>query len=348
VRVAPAVREKIADRRLVVGDLRAHSRTWVAAREPGIVVEVPVREGQHVEAGALLARLDDARLALELAELDAQETVARATLAERRADAEMRRWTHEAQLELQRRGSGQELELREAARELAVAEARVTQTERELELLAARRALLQRRIADLKVLAPFAGTVVERAVEVGGYVAAGGAVVELVASDPIEAWFSVPEQLAAAAAAAAAPGAIEIALPTGARVRSSEVRVVPNVTAGARVFPLVVTIRDPDPSFQPGMSARAWVATGAEAEHLLVPADAVLRSDVGSYVYVVQGGGNPKPASAQPVPIEVLFADGTRYAVRAAGLAEGMQVVVEGNERLYPQAPVLPTPATER
>lgn len=346
VRVADVKRETVADRRLVVGELRAARRVLVAAREPGIVVELPVREGQRVEAGALLAQLDGARLELELAELEADRTVAAATLTERRADAEMRRWMHQAQVELERRGSGQELELREAAWELSVADARALQAERQLELLAARRALLQRRIDDLRVVAPFAGTVVARPVEVGGYVTAGGAVVELVSTGAIEAWFAVPEQHAAAVRE---PGAtIELTAATGFRTRSSDFRIVPDVAPSVRSFPLVVPLDEPDPSLQPGMSARAWVPAGVEAEHLLVPTDAVLRSEIGSYVYVAQGGAGGQPARAMPVPVDILFSDGQRYAVRSAGLAPGARVVVEGNERLHPQALILPTPAQDR
>jgi multidrug efflux pump subunit AcrA (membrane-fusion protein) len=42
------------------------------------------------------------------------------------------------------------------------------------------------------------------------------------------------------------------------------------------------------------------------------------------------------------VPVEVLFYTGERVAVRAGRLEPGELVVVEGNERLYPSAPVAP------
>lgn len=344
VRVRDVVRERIGDRRLVVGELRAVQRAAVASREPGIVLELPVREGERVAAGAALARLDDARLVLELAEVDADRAVAVAKLGELAADLELRRWWHEAQQELGRRGSAHERELREAASTIAVAESRVQQTERQIALLDARRALLERRIADMRVVAPFDAVIVARRTEIGAFVAAGGAVVELVSVGAVEAWFAVPQEHAVAVRRAGAT--VELKLPTGAALRTGAFRIVPDVAPGVRAFPLVVPLDDPDGVLQPGMSARAWVPAADEAEHLLVPADAVLRSEVGAFVYAARGTGGL--ARAVPVPVEVLFADGARYAVRSAALTAGEPVVVEGNERLFPNAPIVPTPASER
>ena len=93
------------------------------------------------------------------------------------------------------------------------------------------------------------------------------------------------------------------------------------------------------------MSVTATVPTGAEADHLTVSRDAILRSATGPYLYVAAGGGDGKPAAAVMVPVEVLFSVGDRAAVRGRDLAAGALVVVEGNERLFPGAPLLPSPA---
>ena len=58
-----------------------------------------------------------------------------------------------------------------------------------------------------------------------------------------------------------------------------------------------------------------------------------------------RAGGVPLPASAAPVQVEVLFQTAERAVVRGGALRPGMELVVEGNERLYPMAPIQPIPA---
>ncbi|MFN5497569.1 MAG: hypothetical protein ACK5C3_13460, partial [bacterium] len=83
VTVAAAREESLAPRRKVVGELRAQRRTTVAAEEAGIVRELLVGDGARVRAGAPIARLDGARLDLELRILAAHAAVARANRVER-------------------------------------------------------------------------------------------------------------------------------------------------------------------------------------------------------------------------------------------------------------------------
>jgi hypothetical protein len=61
-------------------------------------------------------------------------------------------------------------------------------------------------------------------------------------------------------------------------------------------------------------------------------------------VYVARTLGEG-PAKAMPSTVEVLFEMPGLVVVEAAGLAPGDLVIVEGNDRLYPTAPVLPSAA---
>ncbi|MEO0632405.1 MAG: hypothetical protein AAFY46_17005, partial [Planctomycetota bacterium] len=44
---------------------------------------------------------------------------------------------------------------------------------------------------------------------------------------------------------------------------------------------------------------------------------------------------------AMPMQISRLFAVGQRVAIRRGGLSEGTQVVIEGNERMFPMQPLM-------
>jgi hypothetical protein len=52
--------------------------------------------------------------------------------------------------------------------------------------------------------------------------------------------------------------------------------------------------------------------------------DAILRNDVGTYVYAAVGGGDGQPVSAIPMPVEILFDLGDRSVVRSERLAPGV------------------------
>jgi multidrug efflux pump subunit AcrA (membrane-fusion protein) len=105
---------------------------------------------------------------------------------------------------------------------------------------------------------------------------------------------------------------------------------------------VIVTLPNADGALSPGMSVTAWVPTGQTSMELTISKDAVLRNEIGPFIYVVRGGPGGGPAAAVPTPIELRFAIDDRVVVRSAPLSPGDQVIVEGNERLFPMAPVAP------
>ena len=76
VKVAEAREESLAPRRKVFGEVRASERSTVATEEGGVVREVLVAEGVRVAKGAPIARLDPARIDLEIKVLGANAAVA--------------------------------------------------------------------------------------------------------------------------------------------------------------------------------------------------------------------------------------------------------------------------------
>lgn len=342
VRVDPARREKIREQRRVTGNVRAQDRSRVAAREPGLVLEAAFREGDRVEKGAVLARLDATRLGLDLAVLVAEKSAADTIVAERTDDLERARRDVESLRALASRDAANPRELRDAETAASMADSRVRNARTLIDVLDARIGVVRRRIDDMTVRAPFAGVVVARVAEPGQWVGEGDVVAEIV-SDTVEVWLDVPQRDFAYVGASG--GSVRIVSDaTGAAVSVPRVRIVRDVDPRSRTFPVVATL-PPESGLAPGMSVTAFVPTADEAEHLTVDEDAVLRSETGAYVYVAVPGRDGSPATAQPVPVAVLFVEAGRAAVRAERLDVGADVIVEGNERLFPTAPVAPSPA---
>ena len=346
VRTAPVVIEEVQQTQRVTGSLRAVSRAQVAALEDGQIVTVLVREGARITKRDVLARLDDRRLRAQIAESEATLKAAQAIIDQRRAELAKAEQDHKRANQLvQRRAISQE-EYDHAQADASVARARLTAAERERTQIESRRQLLQVRLEDTTIAAPFDGYVIERHVEPGGWVRPGDPIVTLVSAGTIEAWIEVPERFAADIARSTTPITIEVPS-VGQSIEVRQGKRVPQMDPRARTFFIVVELSDQAGLLTPGMSASAWVPVGPSSEQLTVPGDAVIRDATSAFVYKVQqanGGGH-----AVQVPVRVLFQVAGKVAVVTKDLSPNDHVVIEGNERLLPGTKVaLIPPALER
>ncbi|MEE8143218.1 MAG: efflux RND transporter periplasmic adaptor subunit [Planctomycetota bacterium] len=345
VRVDPVRLESVQEKRRVTGEIRAVRRSRIAAEEPGLVVKLPVLEGQRVEKGTVLAELDAARLNIEIEGLEASLKVANATLDERKADAELKQRDQESLEKLFKRGASNPKELADAKSAARIAHIRVAQAELQISVIQSRADLLSRRLQDTVIRAPFSGAVVAKYTELGEWISEGEAVVELVSVDAVEAWLAVPQRYLAALHAPGLTLTLKIEA-TGQMITTRKFRRIPHVDSSARVFALAVPLEKSDAPLVPGMSLVAWVPTGERSEQLTVSKDAVLRNDGGPYLYVARGTLGERPGQAVPVPVQVLFSHGERWVIQCDALKPGELVVVEGNERLFPMMPVMPIRAS--
>lgn len=334
--------ERVDARREVRGELRATRRSLVASEEPGRVVELLVREGDAVEEGQVLAKLDSTIRALEVDRAASAVKSAEAQLEERRAFLEKAQRDAQRAASLLERASASQNEVDDKNSIERQAAARVAQSEADLKSATIDESRLRERLSKMIIHAPFAGAVVSLGVEVGEWVTDGDPVVEVVETSEIEAWLSVSQQfIGAIRLAERRPVQVRIEA-TGEVVEAPIAAVVPSADEGSRMFPVRVRLPNPEGRLRPGMSVVGFAPTGHQEETLTLSKDAVLRDDAGQYVYFSAGG------VAAVARIETLFAVGDRVAVRAPALKDGSLIVVEGNERLFPGQPlVAPQPAAE-
>jgi RND family efflux transporter MFP subunit len=194
--------------------------------------------------------------------------------------------------------------------------------------------LLEIRLKDMTVQAPYDARVVARHVDAGEWIDPGEPIVTLVSTGAIEARLQVPERYADAVAKNANYIYAEV-VGLDRTLPSSDVRIIPDVDPQARTFAVVLTLDDPDAVLAPGMSVGAWIPTSNEAEHLTVPKSAVVRSGRDAYVYRTAANAEGS-ATAAKTPIKVLFDWHNRVVVTADELQAGDRVIVEGNERIRP------------
>jgi RND family efflux transporter MFP subunit len=344
VRTAPVAIEEVQQTQRVTGSLRAVSRAQVAALEDGRIVSVLVREGIRVTKGDMLARLDDRRLRAQIAESEAALKATQAIIDQRRAELAKADQDYKRANQLVQRRLVSQQEHDHAEADTSVARARLAAAERERTQIESQRQLLQVRLDDTTIAAPFDGYVIERHVESGEWVRPGDPIVTLVSAGTIEAWLEVPERFAGDIAQSTTPITIEVPA-VGQSIEVRQGKRVPQMDPRARTFFIVAELSDQAGLLTPGMSASAWVPVGPRSEQLTVPGDAVIRDATSAFVYKVQQANDG--GHAVQVPVRVLFQVAAKIAVVAKDLSPNDHVVTGGNERLLPGTKLALSPSTQ-
>lgn len=302
----------------LLGTTEPRRRSVVAASIEGHVVDFAVDEGMRVKAGTILARLRDTVLRLQLREAEAALEEIREKHANARRDLERARKLTETDVLTERDLDSRATLEKTLALQVPQAEARVE--------------IIKADIAKKAITAPFAGQIVREHTEVGEWLARGGEVVTLVDISSVFVRVNVPEryvrfldenemvQLWVAAAGDR---------PFLGRVVSISDEGDPD----SRTFPVRVEVKR-EGELRAGMSARVELPSGRSRRGVVVSKDAILLRGTQSYVFVV---GEDERAERREVTTGP--ATGSMFAV-LDGLREGEKVVVKGNERIQPGAPL--------
>ena len=118
-------------------------------------------------------------------------------------------------------------------------------------------------------------------------------------------------------------------------------QIIPDVDGRSRLFVLVAHIPDPENRLTPGSSVEASVPLGKPQARLVVSSDAIMQGYSGTHVFVPQKSEAGMQV-ARSIPVEVLYERGGEAVLKSGALKPGDPVIVEGNERLFPDTPVDP------
>ncbi|WP_339951687.1 efflux RND transporter periplasmic adaptor subunit [uncultured Albimonas sp.] len=290
----------------------------------GTVETVAVQEGDRVQAGQLLARLDTARIRVRIDELEAQR-------AATQTQAELARLTLERQETLRARGFASDQRWDEARLEAD----RVAATLRQLDAgLAAARIDLDH--SELR--APFAGEIASRSADEGAVVSAGQKIIELIEADRPRVRVGLPE----AAAARLQPGTLMQVEIDGRRLTAAVAAVRPDVDPATRTrAALLDLLTPPGARVAYGAAVSVIVERTREEEGFWLPVSALREGAKGLWT-VLTVAERPGGAVAGVESVEVLHVDGERAFVRGT-LAPGDLVVAAGAHKLAPGLRLAPT-----
>lgn len=318
------------------GRLEASRVAQIRAQATGIVKERLFQEGSDVRAGQTLFRLDPAPYDVALAAAQAQWARAQAQWAQAVAQRDRLRPLLEDGAVSEEAVSNAEAAVQLADAERAAAQAAVDQ------------AALQRSYAD--VTAPIRGRIGRALVTEGALVGQTDptpmAVIQQI--DPLFVNFNQParEALRLAQTQQTGPAAGRPAIEVQIITEDGQTYPIPgrllftDATVSDQTGEVTLRAELPNPNQQllPGLFVRVRIAQSAVAQAAWLPQQAVTRTAEGDRVMVVGPDGTVAPRS-----VTIGGQRGNEWLV-VDGLNDGEQVMVDGFQRLFGNAPVRAVP----
>lgn len=299
------------------GTVKSRRDAWLSVETTGRVVELLKREGQSVQHGETLVKLEETEV---LAALDlAEKRLTTATALVKEADA-MR---EDARIELERNQglddvSAAVIDRLKKKLEAAEAQADASRARVSQEVASCEMARAQRQ--KVVLTAPFDGVIAERRIEVGEWAAPGKPVLRLINMNELYIRAELDE-VDLAKVNANLPARAMLDPYRGRTFKGRVVRVAPyvsDVEAQNRTLEIEVELDEPVNGFKPGTSADVEVILQRQESVLRMPAYALLD---GSRVLVAEDG----VARARDVKVGLR---NWEFVEITSGLAEGAAVIV--------------------
>jgi membrane fusion protein, multidrug efflux system len=320
VRIARASAEPLQLRLKAIGTVTPLHSVVVRSRVDGELLKLHFNEGQHVNAGDLLAQIDPRPYEVRLAQ--AQGTQQQNLAELENAERQLRRF---GELQAQNYVSGQELSDQQS-------KVRQLQGRRMSDQATVDEAKLQ--LQYTRITAPVSGRVGLRRVDVGNLIRSSDAdgLVTLAQTAPISVLFTVPEpELPALLGAVRSQPVLAVQAwdrEERAELGRGELSSVDNVIDTATgTLKLRAQFANADDALFPNQFVNIRLQLGAQ-DAVVIPDAAVQFGSKGNYVHVID-----KDDKAQRRDVVLGPADGTRVSVRS-GLKAGEKVVVEGIDGL--------------
>lgn len=303
-----------------LGTVQANYVAGLRARVDGTLTQVPVKEGDDVKKGQLLAVIDPRPYQAALDAAMAKKAQDQAHLANAKADLE--RYNSLVKRDF---ASRQQVETQEST----VKQITATIQGDDAQIEAA-----QLNLSFCYITSPFDGRVGLRSVDPGNVVRASEAapIMTVTQVQPISVTFTLPQDYLPRITAAMAKSKLEVvayaADDTTLLDRGTLITVDNAIDTATGTIKLKATFPNDQRTLWPGQFVRARLLLGIEPQVVTAPAMAVQHGPKGLYVYQVKPDNS---VAVQPVTVS---REEAGKAIIANGLAEGVPVVTAGHSRL--------------
>lgn len=300
-----------------VGTLNFDRSSILAAQNSGVIKSINFEVGDVVEKGKTLVHID-----ADL--LNAQIKAARANLnnaidTQKNSSKDYQRYKKllESKTITQKEYDDALLRKNTSSSSVKVLEANLKE--------------LQIQSEKKNIKAPYAGTVVEKNINLGEWVNAGTSIAKIVDTTKGEITFNVPLNIVNGLK----KGDIYDITVGDTVLKSTLNAIILQGDRLTRTFPVKFKTQLNGAFVFDGQEAKVSLSQNGKTEGLLIPRDAVIKR-FGQYVVFTINEKN----LAQMIPVQVIGYVGKNAAINGKGLSHGMDIVVKGNERVFPNSAV--------
>lgn len=285
-----------------IGTLHFSKSSDMASETNGIVKKIYFEAGDSVKKGDTLLEVDSAIL-------DAQIKAAQVTLKDAKKDYE--RYTT-----LKEKESISQKVYDDSYLRFITSEAKLDEL------------LIEKKQKSIK--APYSGVIVEKHIELGEWASSGKTVFSLVNTSSVDLMFNLPTsyvyKLNKDQDYTAKLGTKELKTKLYAAIAKGDVR--------TRTFPVKFKADVKNNFIYDGMEVKISLPRAKKINSLVVPRDAVIKRFGQNVIFINNDN------TAMMLPVKVIGYENQNVAIEAQGLNEGADVVVKGNERIFPNQPL--------
>jgi membrane fusion protein (multidrug efflux system) len=279
--------------------LEADQQAIVVSQITGVVLEISAEEGDYVQAGQVLAKVETDRYALE---------VERANAALKRLETDFQR-------------------KKELFNKKLVSTEDYERVSAEYEAQKAAYQLARLDLAYTSIRAPISGYISERMIRAGNLVTLHQPVYKVTSYNPLLAVLHVPERELAVLSKGLEVSVALDAWP-GEVFKGEVIRISPVIDPATGTFRVTAEVRDHGSMLKPGLFGRVQILYDLHQDVPVIPRSAVITEDEYSHVFVINAEGN-----ASRRTIELGYENNGQIEV-ITGLEKGEQVVTAGKGSL--------------
>jgi multidrug efflux system membrane fusion protein len=309
-----------------LGTVQALFTVAIHAQVDGKLQEVFFKEGQRVQRGDVLAKIDPRLYQAALDQAKARKAQDQAALIAAQKDLARFQTLVAKNVETQ-----QNLDLQQA---------KVDQAKAAIDADDAAIETAQTNLDYTNVVAPNDGRMGVRMVDPGNIVHASdqNAIAVLTQTEPITVTFTLPAQTLYDVRDAMAGGSVEVSAYDRDNVRllaTGTLSTIDNlIDPATATYRLKATFANADEKLWPGQFVNARLLVDTRKNVVVIPSVAVQRGPHGLFTWVVKADN-----TVEPRPIETSVTLGDRTIV-TAGVKDGERVVTDGQYKLQTNAPV--------
>ncbi|WP_309496265.1 efflux RND transporter periplasmic adaptor subunit [Sulfurovum sp.] len=316
VTTAPVTQGIVNPLQTYVGTLYYDKKSKLASEFEGLVSTLAFREGQHVLKDTVLIELDSQVLQANIAAKRSSLKALEADLARQERDFKRTKALHD-------RNSVSQSNYDQVFYGMEKLRASTNAVSNELKAM-------MTQLEKTRIKAPFDAVIATRNVEVGEWVGKGNVIATLVAIDTIEARLNIPARLI---------DTLKSYKSFQAYIEKREIEVtlksvIPVADTATRTFPVKLNVPK-NAGLIEGMRIDVKVPILKEQTSFMVPRDAVIKRFGQTVVFAAIDG------MAVMIPVNVIGYKMNLAAISGEGLAQQMRIVIKGNERIFPNMPVM-------